>query len=110
MLDRRQFVRRPTGAGHMVVAKEPCVRSDTFVEKRTLAPDDDLSVTGSFTGEGAIAATAHGQPMVVPVTPMAPVFLETDAIIGWPTPRAAASPARSATSSVAGVRARRSDR
>ena len=26
----------------------------------------------SFTGEGAIAVTAHGQPTVIPVTPTAP--------------------------------------
>jgi uncharacterized protein (AIM24 family) len=81
----------------------------------TLATDDDLSVAGknvlcfdpsltydirrvkgegmsggglfncSFTGEGLIAVTAHGQPMVIPVTPTAPVFVDTDAVIGWST-------------------------
>jgi len=79
----------------------------------TLAAGDDLSVTGKsvlcfdpslayeirrvkgegmaggglfncgFSGAGAMAVTAHGQPMVIPVTPAAPVFVDTDAIIGW---------------------------
>jgi uncharacterized protein (AIM24 family) len=82
----------------------------------TLAPGDELSVTGksvlcfdpsltydirlvkgagmsggglfncSFTGQGSIAITAHGQPMVIPVTAAVPVFVDTDALIGWSTP------------------------
>jgi uncharacterized protein (AIM24 family) len=36
-----------------------------------------------FTGEGSIAVTADGQPMVIPVTASAPVFVDTDAVIGW---------------------------
>jgi uncharacterized protein (AIM24 family) len=39
----------------------------------------------SFTGEGSLAVTAQGQPMVIAVTPAAPVFVDTDAIIGWST-------------------------
>jgi uncharacterized protein (AIM24 family) len=80
-----------------------------------LTPGEDLSVTGknvlcfdpsltydirrvkgegmsggglfncSFTGEGSIAITTHGQPMVIPVSPTTPVFVDTDAIIGWST-------------------------
>lgn len=37
----------------------------------------------SFTGDGAIALTAHGQPMVIPVSPGVPVLVDTDAVIGW---------------------------
>lgn len=37
----------------------------------------------SFTGSGSIALTAHGQPMVIPVTTDAPVLVDTDAVIGW---------------------------
>ena len=37
----------------------------------------------SFSGVGSIAVTAHGQPLVIPVTPEAPVLVDTDAVIGW---------------------------
>lgn len=37
----------------------------------------------SFSGPGSIALTAHGQPMVIPVTADAPVLIDTDAVIGW---------------------------
>jgi uncharacterized protein (AIM24 family) len=37
----------------------------------------------SFSGTGSIALTSHGQPMVIPVTPDAPVLVDTDAVIGW---------------------------
>jgi len=36
-----------------------------------------------FAGDGSIALTAHGQPMVIPVTSAAPVLVDTDAVIGW---------------------------
>jgi uncharacterized protein (AIM24 family) len=36
-----------------------------------------------FTGDGSIAITAHGQPMVLPVTPGQPVLVDTDAVVGW---------------------------
>jgi uncharacterized protein (AIM24 family) len=81
----------------------------------TLAAGDDLSITGKsvlcfdpsvtyeirlikgagmtggglfncgFSGEGSIAVTAHGQPMVIPVTPTTAVYVDTDAAIGWST-------------------------
>jgi uncharacterized protein (AIM24 family) len=80
-----------------------------------LAPGDDLSITGKsmlcfdpsvsyeirlvkgagmtggglfncgLSGEGSIAVTAHGQPMVIPVTAAHPVLVDTDAVIGWST-------------------------
>jgi uncharacterized protein (AIM24 family) len=37
----------------------------------------------SFSGDGSIALTADGQPLVIPVTSGAPVFVDTDAVIGW---------------------------
>jgi uncharacterized protein (AIM24 family) len=36
-----------------------------------------------FAGKGSLAVTAHGEPMVFPVSPAAPVFVDTDAVIGW---------------------------
>ena len=78
-----------------------------------LAPGDGLSVTGKsvlcfdpslqydislvkgagmsggglfncvFSGAGSIAVTAHGQPLVIPVTADRPVLVDTDAVIGW---------------------------
>lgn len=78
-----------------------------------LAPGDGLSVTGksvlcfdpslqyeiglvkgagmaggglfncAFSGDGSIAITAHGQPLVIPVAPDQPVLVDTDAVIGW---------------------------
>src|SRR6185437_5566511 len=37
----------------------------------------------AFTGDGSIAVTSHGQPMVIPVTPDQPILVDTDAVIGW---------------------------
>jgi len=36
-----------------------------------------------FTGEGRLAISSDGQPIVVPVTPEAPFYADTDAVIGW---------------------------
>lgn len=38
-----------------------------------------------FTGTGRLAITCHGQPIVIPVTPHSPVFVDTDAVVGWST-------------------------
>lgn len=78
-----------------------------------LGPGDDLSVTGksirgfdpslsydirmikgagmtagglfnsTFSGEGSLAITADGEPIVIPVSPDAPLYADTDAVIGW---------------------------
>ncbi|HVX47048.1 MAG TPA: AIM24 family protein [Mycobacteriales bacterium] len=37
----------------------------------------------AFSGDGSIAVTSDGQPIVLPVTPDAPVLVDTDAVIGW---------------------------
>ncbi len=37
----------------------------------------------TFTGTGRLAITCDGQPIVIPVTPQAPVFVDTDAVVGW---------------------------
>lgn len=36
-----------------------------------------------FSGAGSIAISAHGQPLVIPVTAGQPVLVDTDAVIGW---------------------------
>ncbi len=36
-----------------------------------------------FTGTGRLAITCDGQPIVIPVSPQAPVFVDTDAVVGW---------------------------
>jgi uncharacterized protein (AIM24 family) len=36
-----------------------------------------------FTGNGRLAITCDGQPIVIPVSQQAPVFVDTDAIVGW---------------------------
>lgn len=36
-----------------------------------------------FTGQGKIALACEGTPIVIPVTPQAPVFVDTDAVVGW---------------------------
>ncbi|MFC4127921.1 AIM24 family protein [Nocardia rhizosphaerae] len=36
-----------------------------------------------FHGQGRLAITSHGQPIVIPVTPQQPVFADSDALIGW---------------------------
>jgi uncharacterized protein (AIM24 family) len=36
-----------------------------------------------FTGTGRLAITCDGPPIVIPVAPNQPVFVDTDAVIGW---------------------------
>lgn len=36
-----------------------------------------------FTGTGRLAICADGHPIVIPVTPQVPVFVDTDAVVGW---------------------------
>lgn len=36
-----------------------------------------------FDGQGSLAVTAHGTPMVIPVTPEVPVLVDTEAVIAW---------------------------
>jgi uncharacterized protein (AIM24 family) len=36
-----------------------------------------------FTGMGRLAITCDGPPIIIPVTPQAPVLVDTDAVVGW---------------------------
>lgn len=36
-----------------------------------------------FTGSGRLAISCAGQPLVIPVSPQVPVFVDTDAVVGW---------------------------
>ncbi|MFG3260045.1 AIM24 family protein [Streptomyces sp. NPDC048172] len=36
-----------------------------------------------FTGQGKLGVTCEGEPIVIPVTPQAPVYVDTDAVVGW---------------------------
>ncbi|AXK35278.1 AIM24 family protein [Streptomyces armeniacus] len=36
-----------------------------------------------FTGQGRLAVVCEGSPIVIPVSPQAPVFVDTDAVVGW---------------------------
>ncbi|HEY9371824.1 AIM24 family protein [Streptomyces sp.] len=36
-----------------------------------------------FTGYGKIALVCEGSPIIIPVAPHAPVFVDTDAVVGW---------------------------
>ncbi|MEV6573782.1 AIM24 family protein [Streptomyces sp. NPDC051577] len=36
-----------------------------------------------FTGTGKLAVVCDGNPIVIPVTAQAPVFVDTDAVVGW---------------------------
>ncbi|WP_418959661.1 AIM24 family protein [Streptomyces tritici] len=36
-----------------------------------------------FTGYGKLALVCEGSPIVIPVSPQAPVFVDTDAVVGW---------------------------
>ncbi|MFJ5832938.1 AIM24 family protein [Streptomyces sp. NPDC093089] len=36
-----------------------------------------------FSGYGKIALMCEGTPIVIPVTPQAPVYVDTDAVVGW---------------------------
>lgn len=36
-----------------------------------------------FSGQGRLAVICEGKPIVIPVSPHAPVFVDTDAVVGW---------------------------
>ncbi|MDJ1134959.1 AIM24 family protein [Streptomyces iconiensis] len=36
-----------------------------------------------FTGQGRLAVICEGIPIVIPVSPQAPVYVDTDAVVGW---------------------------
>jgi uncharacterized protein (AIM24 family) len=36
-----------------------------------------------FTGYGKLGVMCEGNPLVIPVTPQAPMFVDTDAVVGW---------------------------
>ncbi|MEU6217766.1 AIM24 family protein [Streptomyces sp. NPDC047022] len=36
-----------------------------------------------FTGQGALGLICEGNPLVIPVSPQQPVFVDTDAVVGW---------------------------
>ncbi|OEU96924.1 AIM24 family protein [Streptomyces oceani] len=36
-----------------------------------------------FTGQGRLGVICEGSPIVIPVSPQSPVFVDTDAIVGW---------------------------
>jgi uncharacterized protein (AIM24 family) len=36
-----------------------------------------------FTGAGRLAITCDGQPLVIPVSPQLPVYVDTDSVVGW---------------------------
>ncbi|KAF4410358.1 MULTISPECIES: AIM24 family protein [Streptomyces] len=36
-----------------------------------------------FSGQGRLAVFCEGQPIVIPVSPQAPVLVDTDAVVGW---------------------------
>ncbi|MFJ2736947.1 MULTISPECIES: AIM24 family protein [unclassified Streptomyces] len=36
-----------------------------------------------FTGQGLLGLVCEGSPLVIPVTPQQPVYVDTDAVVGW---------------------------
>lgn len=36
-----------------------------------------------FTGHGSLGVVCEGEPVVIPVSPGVPVFVDTDAVVGW---------------------------
>ncbi|MGW7514911.1 AIM24 family protein [Streptomyces sp. NPDC054796] len=36
-----------------------------------------------FTGHGKLGLICEGEPIVIPVSPQAPVYVDTDAVLGW---------------------------
>lgn len=36
-----------------------------------------------FSGQGKLAVMCEGNPLVIPVSPQSPVFVDTDAVVGW---------------------------
>lgn len=86
-LAKNVFIMRGDGlsvAGKSVLCFEPSLDYDIRLVKGAGMNAGGL-FNCTFTGDGSIAVTAHGEPLVIPVSPNAPVRVDTDAVIGWTT-------------------------
>jgi uncharacterized protein (AIM24 family) len=92
-------------AGKSVLCFDPSLQYDIRLVKGAGMSGGGL-FNCVFSGGGSIAVTAHGQPMVIPVTADQPVLVDTDAVIGW-SGSLQAGIHRSESSSAAKGRARR---
>ena len=68
--------------GKSVLCFDPSVDYDIRLVKGGGMPGGGL-FNCVFSGEGSVAVTSHGQPMVIPVTTGGRVLVDTNAVIGW---------------------------
>lgn len=73
-----------TVAGKSILAFDPTLNYEIRMVKGAGMAGGGL-FNCVFDGQGALAITAHGKPMVVPVTPDSPMFVDTQAILAWST-------------------------
>lgn len=69
-------------SGKSVLCFDPSLRYDIRMVKGAGMAGGGL-FNCVFDGQGSVAITADGQPMVIPVTQSVPVLVDTDAVIGW---------------------------
>lgn len=68
--------------GRNVLAFDPSLRYDINMVKGAGMFGGGL-FNCLFSGQGKVAITSEGQPVVIPVAPNLPVYVDTDAVIGW---------------------------
>lgn len=71
-----------TVSGKSVLAFDPSLNYDIGMVKGAGMVGGGL-FNCVFEGQGGLAITAHGTPMVIPVSPQLPVLVDTDAVIAW---------------------------
>ncbi|WP_344124671.1 AIM24 family protein [Streptomyces blastmyceticus] len=68
--------------GRNVLCFDPTLSYDIKVVKGAGMTGGGL-FNSVFTGHGKLGVICEGNPIVIPVAPGAPVFVDTDAVVGW---------------------------
>jgi len=68
--------------GRNVLCFDPTLRYDIQMVKGAGMFGGGL-FNSVFTGQGRLAITCEGQPVIIPVSPQQPVYVDTDAVVGW---------------------------
>ncbi|MGA8117218.1 MAG: AIM24 family protein [Actinocatenispora sp.] len=68
--------------GRNVLCFDPTLRYDIQMVKGAGMVGGGL-FNCTFSGQGNLAIISEGDPLVIPVSPQMPVYVDTDAVIGW---------------------------
>src|SRR6266571_3988455 len=73
---------QPATAPGMTVENAKCIRYAVKTVKGSGIAGGGL-FNSVFTGKGLLGLVCEGNPLVIPVSPQYPVYVDTDAVVGW---------------------------